>query len=466
MESGTLEFPWGNWAQARADLSDCTTCLMLWRGLMYPSLSTYIRLGSPKKALSVECHRHVPLVEAFLERFDTKPEDMDLNVSAWKKVLILSCSKYSPDLKPLYIVLANRHPIDNFGVGKILDQDWVDLDTIIQHKDECLSTHGDICQNPMKIWPTNPAGLIDTTRQCMVPGNITSRFVALSYMYGEGISGNYIKVDTTLVRKLQKHNALDSPDISPFIHPIVSRAMKLTMLLGERYLWADALCILHGPDAGTAEQLHLMGAIYASAIVTIVAGDGDAEKALLGLKDVSPSRRLGQRVIQFGQEQIITRDAEPYSVNSRLPYYSRGWTYQEYVMSPRNIIFNEKLVHWECQCSFWGEGLMTSSKLFNDVNPMLRNINAGFPDLQGLQQILNEYNNRRFTYAEDALPGVLGLLTVLSRTFVGGFLCGLPEMCFDMCLGWRSEGELKRRKYSDRPITSRLTHPLFHVGPG
>lgn len=126
-------------------------------------------------------------------------------------------------------------------------------------------------------------------------------------------------------------------------------------------------------------------------------------------------------------------------------------------MSPRNIIFNEKLVHWECQCSFWGEGLTTSSKLFNDVNPMLRNINAGFPDLQGLQQILNEYNNRRFTYAEDALPGVLGLLTVLSRTFVGGFLCGLPEMCFDMCLGWRSEGELKRRKYSDRPITSRLT---------
>lgn len=457
MESDIKDFAWGNWAQARADLSGCTICLTLWHGLMYPKRRTYVRLGSPKKALSTRCSRHVPLVEAFLERFDTKPEDMDLIVSAWRDVLILACTKYSPDFKPLFILLVNRPPINHFGVGQILDQDWVDLPTIIQHKDECLSTHGDICQNPLKIWPTNPAWLIDTVMLCMVPGNTTSRFVALSYMYGEGISRNYMKVDTTLVRKLQEPNALNLPDISPLIHPIVSRAMKLTRLLGERYLWADALCILHGPDAGTAEQLHLMGAIYASALVTIIAGDGNAEEGLLGLKDVSPSRKLGQNVVQFGQEHMITRDAELYWINTHLPYYSRGWTYQEYVMSPRKINFNEKLVHWECQCSFWGEGLTASLQLTSDVNPILRNVNAGFPDLQRLQRILDQYNKRKFTYEEDVLAGILGLLTVLSRTFVGGFLCGLPEMYFDMCLGWRSGKGLKRRIYSDRPIASRLT---------
>lgn len=49
MESDIKDFAWGNWAQARADLSGCTICLTLWHGLMYPKRRTYVRLGSPKK---------------------------------------------------------------------------------------------------------------------------------------------------------------------------------------------------------------------------------------------------------------------------------------------------------------------------------------------------------------------------------------------------------------------------------
>lgn len=60
--------------------------------------------------------------------------------------------------------------------------------------------------------------------------------------------------------------------------------MYLTSSIGERYLWADVLCIVHGDTEGTAEQLNLMGSIYASAIITTVAADEDSQEGLPVLK--------------------------------------------------------------------------------------------------------------------------------------------------------------------------------------
>ena len=74
--------------------------------------------------------------------------------------------------------------------------------------------------------------------------------------------------------KLQKPNALDSPEISVHLVPVLRHAMYLTSAIGERYLWADALCIAQGDNI--TEQYNHMGAIYASAIVAIIAVDGDS----------------------------------------------------------------------------------------------------------------------------------------------------------------------------------------------
>lgn len=60
-------------------------------------------------------------------------------------------------------------------------------------------------------------------------------------------------------------------------------------------------------------------------------------------------------------------------------------------------------------------------------------------------------------YEEDALPGITGVLSVLSRSFTGGFLYGIPETFFDRAIGWMVpmlppwEVEVKRRVPSDRP---------------
>ena len=48
--------------------------------------------------------------------------------------------------------------------------------------------------------------------------------------------------------------------------------------------------------------------------------------------------------------------------------------------------------------------------------------------------MVGKYNARDLTYEQDALPAIWGLLSVLNRSFEGGFLQGLPEMFFDVAL--------------------------------
>lgn len=107
--------------------------------------------------------------------------------------------------------------------------------------------------------------------------------------------------------------------------------MYLTLALGEQYLWVDTLCVIQGDDTETVHQLNLMGTFYASAILTIVVADGDSSTGIQGLKGASSARKAKQALIQFGEETLLCSDFE---INLG-HYKTRGWTYQEYIMSQR-----------------------------------------------------------------------------------------------------------------------------------
>ncbi|KAI0534397.1 hypothetical protein GGR58DRAFT_483006 [Xylaria digitata] len=83
----------------------------------------------------------------------------------------------------------------------------------------------------------------------------------------------------------------------------------------------------------------------------------------------------------------------------------------------------------------------------------------GVPDLIDLNETLRDYAKREHSYAEDSLPGITGLLSILSRLFEGGFLCGLPETCFDAALMWAAKGGCRRRVNSERNHSA-LVSPL------
>jgi len=438
----------------------------MWRQFVDPDSLDKTSLGSFEEALSTQCPTHKPLVKGFIEHCRSRTDkwsrakhsdDMGfLKLEKGHHVEVFeSISKLGASWD-LLLVKRDSLP-DHPGAGRVLDPDWADLDMLRRWKNLCLSSHGEKCANPMKILPVRPAWLIDVEEKCLVPGGVTGDYVALSYMYGPH---TWLAVDADTLATLQEPYALDTPAISNRLPPIIRRAMHWTSVIGERYLWSDAICITTTDPSVTREQLRMMGSIYASAVVTIIAADGDSQTGLAGLKGASSPRELHQRVIPFGDDKIIVRNTQIFSMDSGHPYYDRGWTYQEYKMSPRKILFNNRELHWECRCNVWHEEMVINAEVPQYIDPRLGVILSGFPDLVSLAHIITDYNEKELRYDEDALPAIAGLLSVVSRSFTGGFLYGLPEMFFDRALGWNpywGHINLRRRTPSDRPVETRLS---------
>lgn len=338
------------------------------------------------------------------------------------------------------------------GIGIRLDPDWVDLELAGKWKQKCLEEHGTKCNNPLMVSPIKPLWVVDVEGECIVPGRDCAAFVALSYRWG---SHSWPRVDREMLSTIRKPGALATAGMAP----IIRHAMSLTSAIGERYLWVDALCVIQDDSAETLHQLDLMGAFYANALITIVVADGDSAAGIPGIKGVSSSRRVKQTLVPFGEENLMCPDFE-----IRLgEYRNRGWTYQEYIMSQRRLIFAGDRMHWVCRCCHWHEEVAFGSEFHRGIlgeQPEPDLILRGLPDLKSLRELVANYNSRSFSYEEDVIPGISGLLSLLSRSFQGGFLCGLPEMFFDRALGWCAADDLRRRKPSGRPVKDQLPHPL------
>ncbi|KAF3801411.1 hypothetical protein GCG54_00005567 [Colletotrichum gloeosporioides] len=263
---------------------------------------------------------------------------------------------------------------------------------------------------------------------------------------------------------LQRPNSLDDPAITTQLAPMVRQAIALTSSVGQRYLWVDTLCIDHSRIAESTTQLQNMGAIYANASLTIVALDRDAEDGFPGLRDISQEKDRDDEVpIQFGNEEFILDKLSYFGLTLWSMYHERGWTFQEFNMSPRRLIFSKDSLHWMCQCSVWEEHLHHGVEAGKYLNPRMGEIMRGMPNIRSLSNLIGYYNDMKLSYDEDCLPGMTGLLTVFSRCFSGGFLCGIPEMFLETALSWQPtwyHTDLRRRVHSDRFDTSQL-HPCL-----
>ncbi|ELQ35312.1 hypothetical protein OOU_Y34scaffold00714g1 [Pyricularia oryzae Y34] len=338
-------------------------------------------------------------------------------------------------------LLLGRQGDESIGAGRVLDPEWIDIDLLRGWKHECLTTHGDKCRNPFGIPQVSPAWLIDTAEQRLVRS--TGKhvdFVALSYTWGTGVSSAF-KTETRNIRELELAGALSDLALSP----TVRHAMGIVRALGERYLWADALCVVQDDQVHGAEQLRLMGGIYASAKLTIVAADADAAVGILGIRDTSPARGFDQACAPgFGiggvQRIIVRRNPLERMLSGFNSYFERGWTYQEFFLSQRRLIFNGLQAFWGCSLGRKSEDVVGPFPNNSDwyiTDDHLAQILNGHPDLASLSAMFSEYSRRDLTYPEDALPAISGLLTLFERAFKGGFLYGLPEVCFDAALMWR-----------------------------
>ncbi|KAK3955246.1 heterokaryon incompatibility protein-domain-containing protein, partial [Pseudoneurospora amorphoporcata] len=86
-------------------------------------------------------------------------------------------------------------------------------------------------------------------------------FSALSYCWG---GDQQLKLEKSLIERLR------TTDMGiEELPPIIADAVTVTLSLGIRHLWVDALCILQDSDEDKAREIGFMGKIYSAATVTL-----------------------------------------------------------------------------------------------------------------------------------------------------------------------------------------------------
>jgi hypothetical protein len=344
----------------------------------------------------------------------------------------------------------------------------MNVDIIRAWLDQCNTCHGSACYSNESLQPrlehgSRPLYLIDVQDGCIVPTPEHSRYVALSYVWGNGEASTCTTIAN--LQELQMPEGLYRRDTS--LPRVILDAVHLVETLGERYLWIDRLCIVQDDYATKHHQLSSMGEIYAGAFFTLVAAQND--EAALGLYGprrmsigpvLSSAKERARRlpISRLSSKQILLTHAMSLM---QTKWYSRGWTFQEYIFSRRRVIFHNHTVNWECLCSSWHES-QNMSRVASYDKPIEESNSRGlatraytpstglkltpWPDMLRYTRLTSLFNERDLTFPEDVLDAYAGCLHHLSRVFPEGFISGLPAMCFDAALLWQPWTRMKRRQ--------------------
>lgn len=412
-----------------------------------------IDLGSFDAICALECNTHGPLLDWLSKWFEnletTKP--LHLRQEHWKLSFSFYLDGHYDRSSPEFDVVESTKRDQFPGYGVEVDPQWIDDGILVRWYNNCVNNHGG-CQRPPyleQLPAPEPEYFIDVSRNCLAPAPPDHpSYFALSYVWGQTV---VVKVVKSNLDQLLRPGAFDGSEKQVSLPKTVRHAMRLTRLLGERYLWVDSLCMVQDDEESQNEHLNRMASIYAYANAVIVPMDGkDAESGIRGLRDAPSAepRRLEQEVIPFGDRKILRRtnyctEGRP-SKHSGIEkvYFDRGWTFQELLFARRRICFDNDSVWFQC----------CQNVVFEDHSHPQRSqeardwiLDVGYPSLTVYSRLLEDFNRRDLKYPQDCLSAIAGMLPLYNKVFKGGFLCGLPEMFFDAALLWQPGGDLTRR---------------------
>lgn len=191
----------------------------------------------------------------------------------------------------------------------------------------------------------NPPRLLETNRA-------PAQYVALSHCWGSWQDRSRYKH-----ARLLEANYRDFLDVIRLqdVPPTLKDAIIAVRSLGLRYLWVDALCIIQDSKSDWAEQSGQMYDIYESSYLTIV-----ATKAQSSQDGFLYRPHQSVVTIPYNYENDPTVEGQFYlsgigeprsswdSVDA-VSWNTRGWTFQERLLSKRLLHFSANGLYWECR---------------------------------------------------------------------------------------------------------------------
>ncbi|KAH4257130.1 hypothetical protein HBI04_152520 [Parastagonospora nodorum] len=247
-------------------------------------------------------------------------------------------------------------------------------------------------------------------------------YVCLSYVWGNSC--------------VAEHHSKKVPAVLP---KTIEDAMYVTLQLGISYLWVDRYCI-NQKNAGEKHRLITnMDAVYRGATLTIIAAAGDGpDHGLPGINGTPRRQRYYSHVVKSIGQEIVSIDVSREIRTST--WNTRGWTYQEMVLSRRLLVFTATQMYFQCNAMSHMEMFSSNDPASPDrisstvpLHPRLTvfyNLGAA-PTISVLYEQLMEYYDRWLSFDEDIIKAFLGIINVFEMKHGSDHICathiyGLP----------------------------------------
>ena len=337
------------------------------------------------------------------------------------------------------VLLADDAPFREYFGRIVPSSDLLEPELLRGWLSDCETHHGPACDKSLVHADLMRARkdklrAVDVQDMCIVDVPPDARYVALSYLWGR----NFKQLFTTSenLARLSKVDALSKEKLPRTIKD----AIKLTRVLGERYLWTDSLALIH--DEGF--QYH-DDWVYARATLTLVAGSGKDANA--GLPGVRPeSRTFRQEIEQMKPDfrLMVAHLAEDYISTSQ--WDSRAWTYQERMLSRRCLIFSNGRIYFQCRRATYCEDIEMPSKAgwsLNSIDMPTRIFDQ--PPFLQYTSAVELYTQREMTNPNDILSAFEEVKMVLEKRIGSDIFFGILEDMVDSSLMWESSKRLRHR---------------------
>ncbi|GAT27639.1 hypothetical protein RIB2604_02113330 [Aspergillus luchuensis] len=236
--------------------------------------------------------------------------------------------------------------------------------------------------------------------------------------------GDLLQAKLGNIDDLSKEGSLADDSCLP---ATINNAIEACLSLGISFLWVDRLCILQDDEpCKKAIQLNAMGKIYNQSYLTLIAMAGS--DAHYGLPGTNGQRRSPQWTGQI-QGIYLLKDIDAYDKICRSSkWQTRGWTFQEAILSPRLLVFTDQGVFYHCHGKTALEDEDCPDHYFPFSNVQIPW--SKYPDLLG------EFTSRDLTCKSDILFAFSGILHFL---YGQNHHYGLPFSDFSRALLWKTK---------------------------
>jgi hypothetical protein len=274
--------------------------------------------------------------------------------------------------------------------GLMISSETVEFEAVKDWVAYCRTHHASSCGSPSQR-SISPLRLINCkTRELASTG---CPYVALSY--------------ASEVQVVQGR----LPSVVP---RVVEDAMAVAIALGIPYLWVDRYCIDQSNSEEKEKLINSMDVIYGQAQITVIASVGSGPD--YGLSGISVPRTI-QHIFRVGPHILVSGKTPREDINMSV-WHTRGWTYQEMLLSCRRLVYTESQVYFQCLEMPCLEGLSMEFTSTDRPSWLRCFPNRGIgTTVEELYNRLQEYYRLELSYQADILNGFAGIFNAFRESF-------------------------------------------------